>query len=147
MLREKGIVTAVEEDAVWVETIQTSTCGTCVAKKGCGQRLLAGIGAGSMRIRALKDPADRTLYRVNQSVEIAIPERVVVNGSLFVYLLPLVFLVAFSGFAHHYWLSETASILSGLLGLSLGGLFVRYHAQLSKNDAQLQPILLYSSQV
>ena len=42
MLIETGRVVAVEanEEALWVETIRQSTCGSCAANKGCGHGLL-----------------------------------------------------------------------------------------------------------
>ncbi|MFT5117660.1 MAG: sigma-E factor negative regulatory protein RseC, partial [Kiritimatiellia bacterium] len=88
MLEEEGRVVSIETDALWVETIQQSTCGRCAAKKGCGQSLLAKIGAKSSQLRVLIDKQDETLYQLEDSVMIGIPENVVVNGSLFVYLLP-----------------------------------------------------------
>jgi len=42
MLRESGRVVAIESDAVWVETIRSSLCGSCAAKAGCGQDYLTG---------------------------------------------------------------------------------------------------------
>ena len=38
MLEETGTVVKIEPDALWVETVQTTTCGSCSARRGCGQR-------------------------------------------------------------------------------------------------------------
>jgi sigma-E factor negative regulatory protein RseC len=128
---------------LWVETIQQSTCGSCAAKKGCGQSLLAKIGAKSSQLRVLIDKRDETLYQLEDSVTIGIPENVVVNGSLFVYLLPLVLMIFFSGMAHTFLQSEIASLLLGLMGFVLGGLLIHWQFQHSKYDPHLQPILVY----
>jgi sigma-E factor negative regulatory protein RseC len=147
MLKEQGIIVAIESDAVWVETIQQSTCNTCVAKKGCGQRLLSKTGVGSAKLRVLVSHNDPTCYKINDQVTLAIPEDVVVNGSLFVYLLPLCTMIVFSGFAHTLLNSEIASVLSGISGFFLGGLLIRYHSVLSKHNPRLQPVLLLESEV
>ncbi|MFT5420538.1 MAG: sigma-E factor negative regulatory protein RseC [Candidatus Endobugula sp.] len=146
MLEEEGRVVSIETDALWVETIQQSTCGRCAAKKGCGQSLLAKIGAKSSQLRVLIDKQDETLYQLEDSVMIGIPENVVVNGSLFVYLLPLLLMVIFSGMAHTFLQSETASLLLGSIGFAVGGLLIYWQSQYSKYDSRLQPVLLYDQQ-
>lgn len=42
MLTEQGIVSGVDSDGIWVETLKRSSCGQCSARAGCGQRLIAG---------------------------------------------------------------------------------------------------------
>jgi sigma-E factor negative regulatory protein RseC len=143
MLKEKGRVVSIEADALWVETIQQSTCGSCAAKKGCGQSLLAKIGAKSSQLRVLIEKQDETLYQIEDSVTIGIPENVIVNGSLFVYLLPLLLMIVFSGIGHSFLQSEIASLLLGSMGFAVGGLLIFWQSQYSKHDPYLQPVLLY----
>lgn len=147
MLKERGVIVEIEPNALWIETIQASTCGSCVAKKGCGQRLLAKVGAESMRIRVIKQPDDRHQYQLNQSVEVAIPDNIIVSASLFVYLLPLLLLVAFSSVVNAFALGEVASMIGGLVGFIVGGLLIRYHSEISKNNPKFQPILLDSNSI
>jgi sigma-E factor negative regulatory protein RseC len=142
MLTEQGVVVAIEPDALWVETIQQSTCGTCAARKGCGQKLLSSMGASATQLRVLIDHTYQRNYAVGDSVTIAIPENVVVLGSLFIYLLPLIFTIVFSGFAHTFFQVEAVSMLAGMVGFIGGAMVIRYHAYLSKNDPDLQPILI-----
>ncbi len=147
MLTEQGVVVALESDALWVETIQQSTCGACAARKGCGQKLLSSMGSSATQLRVLVDQNDKHHYAVGDSVTIAIPENIVVLGSLFVYLLPLIFTIIFSGLAHTFFHIEAVSVLAGIAGFVLGGMVIRYHSYLSKNDPHMQPILISDSSV
>lgn len=142
MLKEQGRVVSIEDGALWVETIQQSTCGTCAAQKGCGQSLLSKMGSQPTLLRVLLSKYDSKQYNVNDSITIGIPEHIVVGGSLFVYLLPLLFMVVFSGISQYYLLNEMTTIFLGLVGFILGGLCIRYHSRVSKNDPCLQPVLI-----
>jgi len=142
MLQETGRIIDIETNALWVETIRHSTCNACAAKKGCGQRLLSKITGQSMQLRVLVNPEDMSRYKIGNNVVLGIPGGVVVKGSLFVYLLPLLLMMVFSGLAHSFTLNEAVSILSGLGGLLLGGLCIYGHAHYFKNDSTLQPIVL-----
>lgn len=142
MLHETGRIVAVESDALWVETIQRSTCSSCSAQKGCGQSLLSKLGVKPSYIRVLLEGRDSHAYRVGQDITIGIPSDVVVKSSLFIYLLPLVLLIAFSSIAHTYSYNELLSIGAGLVGLVVGGLLIRYHSYCTRNDPRLQPVLI-----
>jgi sigma-E factor negative regulatory protein RseC len=141
MLIETGRIVAVKEDCLWVETIQRSTCGSCAAEKGCGQSLIARWGGQTSHLRVLLDGRDSDLYQIDDVIEIGVPENVVAFGSLFVYLLPLVLLVAVSGLAYQLLGSEGAAAVGGLIGFSVGAGLVRWHAWLTRFDRRLQPVL------
>ncbi|MGS2718202.1 SoxR reducing system RseC family protein [Eionea flava] len=142
MLTETGTVTSVNNDSVWVETIQQSTCGSCRARKGCGQRLLSSTGIGSASVKALIDKNDTTKYSVGDVVNIAIPEHIIVVSSLLVYCLPLLLLVVFSGVAHTYFMADSILIVAGVLGLLSGAYIIRLHGLRYKNDPRYQPTVV-----
>lgn len=142
MLTESATVMSVEVDCLWVETQQASTCGSCSARKGCGQSLLAKWGGRSGYIRALLPESAVGNYRVGERVVIAVPEDVVVLGSVFVYLLPLLLMLAAVLLGHAWFESEIAVIAAALLGLLLGGGLVRCHAYLHRHDKRLQPVVV-----
>ncbi len=142
MIAETGRVVAVEPNGLWVETIQRSTCGSCAAQKGCGQSLLARLAGHSSYLWILLEGRDPARYRLGDEIQLGIPENVVVKGSLFVYLLPLLFMIVGSGFADYWFASEGLSVLGAFLGLVLGGLLVRWRAQRTRFDPRLQPVLL-----
>lgn len=145
MIAETGRVVAIESNGLWVETIQRSTCGSCAAQKGCGQSLLARLAGHSSYLWVLLEGRDPAHYRLGDEIQLGIPEDVVVKGSLFVYLLPLLFMVLGSGLADYWFASDGLSVLGALIGLLLGGLLVRWRARQTRFDPRLQPVLLDDS--
>jgi len=142
MLEENGIVTIVNENSLWVETIKQSTCGSCRARKGCGQQILAKIGAASASVKALIGKNDSTDYVVGDTVTIGVPENLVVSSSLLIYCLPLLFMMGFSGVAHMFLLNDGVMIMTGLLGLLLGGLLIRWYSKIIENDPSYMPTVV-----
>ena len=140
MILESGTVVQVDLDSLLVETIQTSTCDTCVAEKGCGQRVLSKLTGKTNRIRVLFDSQSPKNILPGQSVTIGIPEDVIVKGSLLVYLVPVVSSVIGA------WLAgpqgELQSMLGAFCGLLLGGVLVNLQSQKLRNDLRLNPVLL-----
>ena len=142
MMTEAGVVVRVEADALWVETVQQSTCGACRARSGCGQRLLSGVLQGASVLRVPLGGNDPDRFRLGQTVTIGIAENVIVTGSLVVYLVPLLFMLLSAGVAANLGLPQWAVPVLGLLGLLVGGVGVRYLSWRSRNDERLQPVLI-----
>lgn len=142
MLEEQGLVVAIEPDALWVETVQTSTCGACRARSGCGQRILAGVLRGASRIRVLPGRRGAADFHLGQQVTIGIPGDVVVASSLALYLVPLLAMLAAAALATRWQASELLVAAGGLLGLSAGGLLMRYLSWRLRHQPRLQPVLL-----
>jgi sigma-E factor negative regulatory protein RseC len=146
VIKETGRVVTIEEDGVWVETIQQSACQTCVAEKGCGQSLIAKMTGKTTAIRVLPGLCDLSLIGRDDRVVIGIPEHVVVSGTLLVYLLPLLTMISgalLSGsLATTSPTSDIHTALGGLLGLVAGGLIVRGHSYLNRNNLDVHPMLL-----
>lgn len=156
MIVESARVISISKDALWVEAVQRSTCGSCVAEKGCGQRLLARLSGKTMRLRVL--PGERSLmdYRVGESVEIGIPEDVVVRGSLLVYILPLMMMILSAWFGHQWFAVETYLIPStqallhqelAAIAFACGGLFVgagivRGFSKRMAGNTRAQPLVI-----
>ncbi|MFN2288522.1 MAG: SoxR reducing system RseC family protein [Chromatocurvus sp.] len=145
MLLETGRIVAVEPGFVWVETLRRSTCGGCAARGGCGQRLLNRQGKGGRGlIRALSGNAlQASDCRVDDHVEIALPEEVVLRGSIVVYALPIVSMLLTLGLGHALVADagDVVSLGAALTGLTLGLGLVRWHAFLHQDDPQMQPVL------
>lgn len=142
MLIETGKIVAVEDDGLWVETIARSTCGSCAAEKGCGQSLMAKWTGHTSYLWVSLAGRDSSWYQVGASVRLGIPEQVVANGSLLVYLLPLLAMLGATVVAGAMNAGEGVSILAGLSGLIAGGALVRWHAHLTRHDSRLQPVLV-----
>ncbi|PLW68010.1 SoxR reducing system RseC family protein [Pseudohalioglobus lutimaris] len=144
MLLETGRVVAIEPDGIWVETIRKTTCGSCAAQKGCGHGLLNSISSGRRSlIRALPGELDPAECRVDDEVQISIPDEVILRGSFIVYIVPLVFMMLGTIIG-----SESAgnADLGGALGAAAGFIvgfsLVRVHAWRHRDDRSLQPTLV-----
>lgn len=142
MISETGRIVAIEPEGLWVETIQRSTCGSCAAEKGCGQSLMARLMGHTSYLWVLLEGRDSADYRLDQEIQIGVPETVVVKGSLFVYLTPLIGMIAGAGVAQQLWGSDGLSALGALVGLLAGGALVRWRAHQTRFDRRLQPVLL-----
>ena len=146
MLTETARVVAIEPESLWVETIRKSTCGTCVAQKGCGHGLLNRLGDGKRGyVRVLQSQqlaaAD---CRVDDQVLIAIPEEIILRGSLIVYMLPLVSMLLFAVLATSLFSSrhDGIALAGAFMGLLLGFFAVRLHAHFHRHNHDYQPTLL-----
>lgn len=142
MIKETGRVVAVDgQGTVWVEADRRSACAGCSARPGCGQHLLAQMGCQTQRIQAVSEQA----YQVDDQVVIGIPETVLIQGALLVYLLPLAGLLA--GVVLADWLTghDLWTVLAGLLGLCLGFLGIALRSRYRGATADWQPMVLCSA--
>ncbi|MEM8594788.1 MAG: SoxR reducing system RseC family protein [Pseudomonadota bacterium] len=115
LLSETARVVAVEEGAVWLETIQQSSCGACSLKKGCGQSALQSLFDGKRNHMRLPTQGLELPISVNDRVEIGIPKTAVLHGSLALYLAPLIGMVTGMVSANQLSLSDGWVLLSGVL--------------------------------
>jgi len=148
MIEEHAQVVALDQNHdVWVETQRRSACGQCAANKGCGTATLAKVlGNKRSRVRALNPQA--TAVMVGDEVIIGINEQALVRGSLAVYTVPLLSLFVF-GFLGQLLTDQLLMtnqdilpIVSGLMGLLLGFLWVRRFTRLIADNDRYQPVLL-----
>lgn len=143
MITERGRVVAVANDSLWVETVRSSTCSGCSARKGCGHGLLSGIGEGRRNyLRVLPGELPLADVAVDDQVEIAIPENVLLIGAAIVYLLPLLAMLAGTLVGSSLSHGDGAAIAGAVLGLVSGLGLVRLHSLVRRNDPHSQPRLV-----
>ena len=140
MIEETGRVVALEEGAVWVETLRKSTCSSCSANAGCGQGLMDKLGVGRQRgfVRVLSD----LQLALDDVVVIGIREDVLLRTAVLVYLLPMLGLLAGALLASSLGLTEGLIILASMLSLLLAWLAVRWQCQRTQHDPARQPVVL-----
>lgn len=149
MLTESARVVAVEETAVWVETLRQSSCGSCAARAGCGHGMLnsarAGVSKGLLKAAL---PVDKTLVvSLHDTVEISVPEQGFLRAAWLLYAMPLLTMLLAAGLADHFWaslgLSQAAMDLrvtvAAASGLGAGLLLLRFLSQRMGADPDLQP--------
>ena len=145
-MKEQAVVIALEEDCAWVETRRQGSCQACSASKGCGQGLMSRLLPGREHyIRVLVDGADRDKLVIGESVEIDVPDQVILEASAVVYLVPLLMLIV--GMFLGAWAvpGDPGAIAGGLLGLLSGAMLVRLHASRVRNDKRVQPRIVGDS--
>jgi sigma-E factor negative regulatory protein RseC len=148
MLEETARVVRIEAGEVWVETERRSTCSSCAVEKGCGTATLAKVlGQRRTLVRVLTDLP----LEVGDHVVIGIREQALVRGSLAVYAVPLLLLLAGAiigelGAEQGLWVSaEAASVLLGVAGLVTGLLWLRRFSSRIHHDVNYQPVVLRRS--
>jgi sigma-E factor negative regulatory protein RseC len=138
MILESATVTSVEKDALWVEAVQKSACEACTAQKGCGTAVLSKLTGKTTRLRVLVSQDCSQTYRVGQQVTIAIPEDVVVLGSICAYLIPLG-----ASLVGLWWMdsSDFSSVIGAILGLGIGGALVSLYNTRLRDNPRFNPVL------
>lgn len=140
MITETGRVVAVEADSLWIETIRRSTCNSCSAQKACGHGLMNKMDSGRQHhVRALLDGLSADDFKLDDEVEISIPEQVLVVGAMVVYMLPLLLMLAGAIITAQFLAGDVAAFVGSVVGLSLGLGLVRYHSYRTRNQQNFQP--------
>lgn len=150
MVEEQGVVVAVEGHAAWVETQRKAVCDTCSVNKGCGTAVISkALGDKRSRIKVLN--GDLPL-RVGDEVVIGLQEQALLRGSLIVYGLPLMLMMAAAlcaDYAGRQWLGIAAGdpleISAGIAGFVAGLLWVRRFSRRIARDPRYQPVILSAS--
>ena len=143
MIEETAHVVEAEGEFAWVETEQRSSCGSCSAK-GCGTGALSKIlGRRSQRLK-VRNPIDA---KRGDEVVLGIREQDLLKGSLAVYIVPLLAMLAGAllgeGLAPQ-WESEgeALSLLCGLLGLAAGFLWLHHYNRGLSRSGRLMAVIL-----
>ncbi len=122
MITEQGVVSRVGDQTLWVQTVAQSVCGRCVARSGCGTRVLSRIYGAPPEVPVRVSRAHA--YTAGDSVEIGIHESAVVIASLIAYGVPILSLVILVGIAEVY--AKPYAFLAALVGLLVGWVVSQY---------------------
>ncbi len=141
MFVEVGQVIAAEDDTVWVQTQSKTGCSSCKVSSTCGSGIVNKAFSHKVFVTPLKNSLGA---HINDEVEVGIPEDLVLKASLVVYLLPLLCLILALTLSSLFLpnLTELASIVSAVIGLTVGFLGVRWFANRQSAQQQLEPVLL-----
>lgn len=130
MIEEQGRVVALENGAVWIETVRRSACSGCAARSGCGQGLMDRLGVRERRGLVLAS-CDLPV-KVGDNVVIGIREEALLLGSALVYLFPLLMLIVAAIVADRLFAQELWSIVAGLAAFLLSWPLVRWRSRLAR---------------
>ncbi len=142
---------AVDEDGLWVETLQRSTCAKCSAKQGCGQQLLNKLSPSQNMtfIKALfTDSSRRHIWASGDTAVLGVNEHALVFAALLAYGLPLALMIVGIGLAG-YWAGALSNDLytafGALVGLIIGGVVVKLHGIFIRDDSVFHAYVLDKS--
>jgi sigma-E factor negative regulatory protein RseC len=143
MLVESATVLALDGDYALVEAQRRSVCGGCAIRSGCGTGALSEwFSRRPSRVKA----HNAIGARVGDSVQIGIPERFLLGGSIAVYAVPLVLMLLFAVASAELLVEESgrdlAGILGGALGLAVGFVWLRWFARRALRTPAHQPTIL-----
>lgn len=141
MLEENGQVVAVEPGGIWIESNRTSSCMSCSASKGCGQRALAEYASRRTEQLRVENPSELAVG-VGDRVLIGIMEGSFLKASLLLYTLPLLLLFLGGYLGSLLSESEGPAIFGALTGLGGGLMLARMCGQRLSRSCRYQPILL-----
>ncbi len=141
MIVEKGVVKKVDDRGAWVETIRQSTCKSCRARKGCGQRLVNEFSGETTLVHALYSDTSPPLH-INQVVQIGVPREVVALGSLWLYLMPVVLLVIGALTLTQFLGPNLGAGLGAFIGLFFGGVILIKQAKTHYRNPKVHPTIL-----
>lgn len=128
-ITEVGRVVEIDSHCLWIETIRQTTCQSCSAQKACGHGIMSNIAKNrTHKIRVAVDASDIAGYRVDDEVEISIPEHLLVTGALVVYLLPLLTMLGGALLFAQVWAGDVPAVIGAVTGFAGGIFLVRYHA-------------------
>lgn len=142
-IRETGIVVAITEQWISVETHRKNACASCSAKAGCGQGLAEAFFPNRRHI--LLVPAEQYQGRIalNDEVAITLPAAAMLAGAFWAYLIPLLAMLtgAVMGQAISNTAGELPAVVGAILGLAAGCLLSRWYSVSRRNDERYRPVL------
>ncbi len=138
MLEERAIVIAEEGNRLWVEASSRSSCTSC-SSGSCTTAVVSKLfGAKHNRFLLEKEisaaPGDE--------VVIGIPDELLVQASLWAYLLPMLAMLSMGGLGALFDASDWMQVLLATIGLSGGLLMVRWIGIGSDTLNRFKPRLL-----
>ena len=145
MIFEQATIVDVTDSHLVVESVQQSTCGSCAAKKGCGNGVLAQYMSNTNYFKvSLEDASSIDQYRIGDRVELGIDELALVRASLWLYMVPLFGLMIGAYLGHLQ--SQSLSILFAATGLVVGGYMSSIHSKRTRNHPKYAPQLVLDEQ-
>jgi len=144
MIEEQAEVVEVNGDQLILQAQTQTACGSCAASKGCGTSVLAKVvGRKFTRIHA-----DNSINaQVGDTVIVGISEDALLQGSMVMYILPIMGMLIFALLADALLapLLEYRDLFiagSGIFGLALGSILAKGYFQRQSSRQRFAPVVL-----
>lgn len=144
MIEERGEVTAVEPPYAMVVTQRRSSCGSCTTK-GCGTATLSQLFATRSQALKVLNPVDA---RIGEQVVLGLEEGALLRGSLAVYMVPLLLMIAGGVLGEALAttlaleITEYLSLPAAAAGLLAGLFWVRRFGRRIASDHRFMAVIL-----
>lgn len=124
MIEEYAVVTKRFDDHAMLEIERRTACGLCGQKRGCGNATWGRLlGHDSHEF-----PAENAINaNVGDSVVVGIDERVVLGSAFYLYVVPLLTMLAATVLADVVFHNQLYVLLAAAAGLLLGFAWVKGH--------------------
>ncbi len=139
MMQEQAIVVEVHGQQISVETDRQSSCGHCSAKNGCGSALLGKFFNRNKQHLIVETDLN---LAVGDRILLGLDESALLRGSFIVYAIPLLMMLLLPIIMNQFVLSEIVSILSAVVGFSVGIVYVRYFSVVARQEENFSPVVL-----
>ena len=139
MIEEQAIVVEINGKKISVETDDPSNCGHCSAKSGCGTSLL---GEFFSRNRKQLIVETEMSLAVGDKVILGLSSDALLQGSVIIYAIPLIMMLALPVAMSYFYASESVSIFSGAIGLAAGLIYVKYFSIIANGSERFRPVVL-----
>ncbi len=142
MVEEQAIIVSTHQNQAALEILRNKPCGLCGQTRGCGLSFWGKLFAHRANTFKAKNHIEA---KVGDVVIVGVEESALLLSAVAVYGIPLLFLLigAFSGNALGDGLhADRNTALGALLGLLLGYVWVKGHAQGRSLDARYSPVIL-----
>lgn len=139
ILREKGVITALDGAYALVQTQNQLACSKCQLSDSCGNGIIEKFFSGKIFITPIEN---KISAKVGDEVWVQIPKSSITSASLVVYLLPLIIMISLAALAQSLNFSESFIILFALFGLSVGGLVTKFYNRKNLNNESYLPSMV-----
>jgi len=139
MIEETAIVVDEKDGQLLLQTQRQSACQACSVKSGCGTSTLSKVVGN----RSSQFVVEKTFnVNIGDQVVVAIEENALVQGSMLIYLLPILIMLGFGLLAEFIFSNELFTILSSVFGLLVSIFAVRSILSRSELKRSIQPHLV-----
>ncbi|MFP5304465.1 MAG: SoxR reducing system RseC family protein [Gammaproteobacteria bacterium] len=140
MIEERAIVSRTGDDGIWVRALGPESCPRCAAGRGCGGGVLGRLV--SRRRPEIRVNGALAGLRSGDTVVVGVDEGALMRASLWVYLVPLLCMLAAGGVAQLVLQAHDLLVAAlGLVGLA-GGFALTRLAAGPAQASLYQPTLL-----
>lgn len=139
MIEETAQVVEVKDQQLLLQTQRQSACQACSVKSGCGTSVLSNV----VGTRSSQFLVDKTLdLQVGDKVLVAVDENALVQGSLLIYFMPLIFMMSAGILVDYIFAAQGLTILATFVGFFLALFVVRFLFAAKHFKNKIQPHLI-----